>query len=296
MAPSRNIEEFRTLLRNSKRIVAVAGAGLSAASGLATFRGAGGLWRNYDAISLATPEAFEDDPSLVWQFYHMRREKVLQANPNPAHYALANLCIPNNLKHVAPNTQSFHLITQNVDGLSPRALQTILERSQMQDPDTIADAKHRVLEMHGRLLDTKCTQCGHREQNLDSPICAALGGTELVMERQEKEVAIPVEDLPRCSRCGGLARPGVVWFGETPWFLNEIDDIIEGADLGLIIGTSSTVYPAAGFASAIRERGGKVAVFNIENTKGDNRADFLFLGPCETVLPQVLFGDVPLEI
>ena len=102
-----DLESFQKHLRHSDRVLALCGAGLSVASGLPTFRGAGGLWRSYDAVSLATPEAFESDPVLVWQFYIYRRHMALQAQPNAAHYALAAL---------ARRKKGFLTLSQNVDG------------------------------------------------------------------------------------------------------------------------------------------------------------------------------------
>lgn len=107
-----DLESFQNHLRYSDRVLALCGAGLSAASGLPTFRGAGGLWRSYDAVSLATPEAFARDPGLVWQFYSYRRHMALQAQPNPAHYALAAL---------ARRKKGFLTLSQNVDGRQCRA-------------------------------------------------------------------------------------------------------------------------------------------------------------------------------
>lgn len=107
-----DVESFKRHLRYSDRILALCGAGLSAASGLPTFRGAGGLWRSYDATFLATPEAFSRNPGLVWQFYSYRRHMALQVEPNPAHYALAEL---------ARRKRGFLTLSQNVDGMySPR--------------------------------------------------------------------------------------------------------------------------------------------------------------------------------
>jgi len=107
MAPRTSVAEFRELVTSSDRILALCGAGLSAASGLPTFRGDGGLWRNHEPTSLATPEAFEDDPALVWLFYAWRKHMALKAKPNPGHYALAEL---------AKNKDNFLCLTQNVDG------------------------------------------------------------------------------------------------------------------------------------------------------------------------------------
>lgn len=102
------LQSFTEYLKGCQRIVALLGAGLSASSGLPTFRGAGGLWRSYDATSLATPEAFDENPGLVWQFYSYRRHMALQANPNRAHYALAELSRRN---------KDFITLSQNVDGI-----------------------------------------------------------------------------------------------------------------------------------------------------------------------------------
>lgn len=107
MAPRTSIEEFKQLLSSSNRVLALCGAGLSAASGLPTFRGAGGLWRNHESTSLATPTAFKKDPALVWLFYAWRRHMALKANPNRGHYALAEL---------AKKMDNFLCLTQNVDG------------------------------------------------------------------------------------------------------------------------------------------------------------------------------------
>ncbi|KAH9831346.1 DHS-like NAD/FAD-binding domain-containing protein [Rhodofomes roseus] len=280
MPPSSDYTAFRAILRQSEHIVAIAGAGLSAASGIPTFRGSGGLWRSHDAASLATPRAFTENPSRVWQFYHMRREKARKVEPNAAHTALAVLAVPEHLRTIAPDAK-FTLITQNVDGLSRAAL----SRTPGADERTAP-----IFEMHGRLFQTICTSCGDSRMNTNSPICPALAGTEAIVERHETEPDIPLDELPLCTRCSGLLRPGVVWFGETPHYLREIQEIVEKADLGLIVGTSSTVYPAAGYAADIREHGGKTAVFNLQDSEGDQDADFLFLGPCEETLPRALFA------
>jgi NAD-dependent deacetylase sirtuin 5 len=107
VVPQKELESFQEHLDKSTRILALLGAGLSASSGLPTFRGAGGMWRTHDATSLATPEAFERDPGLVWQFYSYRRHMALKAKPNPAHYALAEL---------ARKREQFITLSQNVDG------------------------------------------------------------------------------------------------------------------------------------------------------------------------------------
>ncbi|TCD71334.1 hypothetical protein EIP91_011105 [Steccherinum ochraceum] len=284
--PSTDMEAFQSLLRSSKRIIAVAGAGLSAASGIPTFRGAGGMWRKYDAMSLATPDAFDEDPVRVWQFYHYRREKARAAQPNAAHYTLAKFSIDSERHKIAPES-TFTLVTQNVDGLSRRALDETYASLGIPIPTT---GPPEMLEMHGRIFDVKCSSDNdeHTVYDPSSPICEALRGTEELVEAGSTEPVILEGALPHCATCGELARPGVVWFGEMPLHLDEIDDLVKSADLCIVVGTSSTVYPAASYASTVRKHGGKVAVFNLEHSTGDDKADFLFLGPCENTLPKAL--------
>jgi hypothetical protein len=109
-SPSSDVEEFGKVLKSSNRVLALCGAGLSAASGLDTFRGAGGMWRNHKATTLATPNAFRADPGLVWLFYSYRRHRALQAMPNAGHVALVKL---------AEKMPDFITLTQNVDGKYP---------------------------------------------------------------------------------------------------------------------------------------------------------------------------------
>jgi NAD+-dependent protein deacetylase sirtuin 5 len=228
------------------------------------------LWRKYDAMSLATYRAFKSNPSRVWQFYHYRREKsvsnplcsifflvlhlrgsltlylrALAASPNTAHIALAKFSIESIRKQSAAPDATFTLITQNVDGLSARALEEVQQppsESSSQQKSS-SDDEPQLLEMHGRVLDVLCTSksCGHSELIPRSPICAALGGTEQLVESGIIEPVIDVADLPRCTKCGALARPGVVWFGEEPQHLPTIDKLVARADLCLVVGTSSTV-------------------------------------------------------
>jgi len=138
-----DLASFHEHLKKSARVLALLGAGLSASSGLPTFRGAGGLWRTHDATSIATPEAFNADPSLVWQFYSYRRHAALQAQPNPAHYALAKL---------ARKMPGFQALSQNVDGLSPR----------------VDHPPGQLQLLHGSLFEVRCTDrrgCGYSEMN-----------------------------------------------------------------------------------------------------------------------------------
>lgn len=174
---------------------------------------------------------------------------------------LAALSVKETFRQICPSAESFTLITQNIDGLSLRALDQLTNTlSSKKILEGVTPAPQTIIEMHGRLLATLCTECEHREANHDSPICDALKGTEVVFENQEQELDIPLSDLPRCTQpnCGGLLRPGwdltwrtvlpvtkifadVVWFGETPYQLEEIDEIVQKADLAIVVGTSSTV-------------------------------------------------------
>lgn len=115
--PEAELRSFAQHLKKSKRIIALLGAGLSAASGLPTFRGAGGLWRHHGAVDLASEEAFIEHPDLVWQFYSYRRHMALLAEPNKAHYALAEL---------AKRCPEFITLTQNVDGMFEVYFQALL--------------------------------------------------------------------------------------------------------------------------------------------------------------------------
>lgn len=297
MPPSNDIQAFRNALQLSKRVILVAGAGLSSASGIPTFRGVGGYWRSFEATALATPEAFRANPSLVWQFYHYRREKVLSCKPNNAHHVISRLLRPEYRESIAPRSKSCTLITQNVDGLSVRAQQELDATHPAQNGHTSKLRQGEIMEMHGRVLDTLCTHCHERRSDTRSPICPALGGTEVrteaIMDDSGKRVpeeTIATEDLPHCEKqgCNGLLRPAVVWFGEQIPGLEEIDNVVDKADLCIVVGTSSVVYPAAGFADTVQGNGGTVAIFNIEASNGDQDADFLFLGPCEETLGSVL--------
>jgi NAD-dependent deacetylase sirtuin 5 len=153
--------------------------------------------------------------------------------------------VPKYLKIVAPAAKTFHLITQNVDGLSVAALRSLDE--QYSNTQTRSDRVRMdsVLPMHGSLFDVKCTECGHIVEDLSNPLCPSLSVADLQLndyvDAGSKEISISESDLPRCQLCGALARPGVVWFGEKPYKFDEINCLVYKADMCLVIGTSSTV-------------------------------------------------------
>lgn len=266
--PSSDLSEFRKVFSKAQHIAIITGAGVSAESGVPTFRGAGGYWRRWQAQDLATPAAFSRSPSLVWEFYHYRREVMLSKHPNPAHIAIAEC-----EARLAKQGRSVVVITQNIDELHRRA-----------------GSKH-VLEIHGSLFKTRCTMCGNVAVNLKSPICPALEGKGAPDPKAE-DARIPVEDLPRCeeSGCTGLLRPHVVWFGETldADILTAVEEELDKCDLCLVVGTSSIVYPAAMFAPQVAARGVPVAEFNMEDTPATMRFRFHFEGPCGSTLPAAL--------
>ena len=235
------MERIRDWIAAAKSVAALTGAGISAESGIPTFRGAGGLWREYRAEDLATPEAFARDPKLVWEWYDWRRGVIAAAEPNGGHRALAEL------ERRVPN---FNLITQNVDGLHDRA------------------GSRRILKVHGDIWTVRCTVCGR--------------------ERQDLRVKIP--DLPPRCACGGVERPGVVWFGEAlpgnVWARAEA--AAHDADLFLIVGTSAVVYPAAGLADLAKSGAARVVEINIAETPVTHRVDASLRGPAAEILPQLL--------
>ncbi|XP_030628346.1 NAD-dependent protein deacylase sirtuin-5, mitochondrial isoform X2 [Chanos chanos] len=266
--PSSNLAKFRKEFAKAKHVVIITGAGVSAESGVPTFRGAGGFWRKYQSQDLATPQAFSRDPSLVWEFYHYRRELMRSKMPNAAHLAIAEC-----EARLGQQGRSVAVITQNIDELHFRA------------------GSKNVLELHGSLFKTRCMTCGEVAVNNKSPICPALEGKG-APDPKAKSAAIPVEDLPRCERrgCNGLLRPHVVWFGETldSDVLTAAERELDKCDLCLVVGTSSVVYPAAMFAPQVAAAGVPVAEFNMECTPATDRFQFHFEGPCGVTLPRAL--------
>ena len=232
------VDDIRDRLRQARRITVLTGAGVSAASGVPTFRGAGGLWRNRQATQLATPEAFAQDPVLVWDWYAWRRQVIAGCAPNAAHTTIARWS----------QRPGFTLVTQNVDGLHERA------------------GTANVIRYHGSIWTL---------------LCAA--GTCPDWE----DLRVPLEPLPpKCPRCGALARPGVVWFGEPirPDALRDAQ-AATACDLFLSIGTSSVVYPAAGLIAAAKSRGAFTVEINPEATGA--AVDVAIAAPAEEILPDL---------
>jgi NAD-dependent deacetylase len=235
------VEQARAWLRSASSVVALTGAGISAESGIPTFRGAGGLWRQFRPEELATPEAFVRDPKLVWEWYSWRRSLIASAQPNAGHYALAEL---------ESRVPRFTLITQNVDGLDDRC------------------GVRNVLKLHGDIWMVRCVSCGGN------------GRDERLQFRE-----LP----PRCD-CGGLLRPGVVWFGEAlpadAWAAAE-RAAVEAAVM-LVVGTSAVVYPAAALVPLARSAGARVIEINPEVTPISGTVDSSLRGNAAEILPQLV--------
>jgi NAD-dependent deacetylase len=237
-------DELITRLAKARAVTVLTGAGVSAASGVPTFRGPAGLWRRYRPEELATPQAFGRDPRLVWEWYAWRRERIAACEPNAAHLTLADW---------SRRSPRFTLITQNVDGLHERA------------------GTEHVIRFHGSIWHLRCwRECGAPAWHDDR---------------------VPLPELPpSCPSCGALARPDVVWFGET------IDpDVLERCtralvcEVFLVIGTSSIVYPAAGLTHAASAHGAYTVEINPDVTEASDRVDLSLRGPAETILPLLDF-------
>lgn len=219
------------------RVVVLTGAGISAESGIPTFRGAGGLWEGHRVEDVATPEGFARDPGLVQRFYDARRRAVASAVPNAAHRALARLgrALGDDLL----------VVTQNIDDLHERA------------------GSRGVVHMHGELGRARCTACSARP-------------------RWDGDLA----DGPACPVCGErMLRPDVVWFGELPYELDRIEEAVVGCDVFASIGTSGSVYPAAGYVALAAAFLARTVELNLEASDALVPFDEVRTGPATAVVP-----------
>ncbi|AGB04726.1 NAD-dependent protein deacetylase, SIR2 family [Aciduliprofundum sp. MAR08-339] len=229
------------ILLDAKKIVALTGAGISAESGIPTFRGSGGLWEGYPVEKVATVEGFERDPELVWRFYDEMRINIARAEPNEAHMVLAKM----------ENHYDLWVITQNIDGLHTRA------------------GSRNVIELHGNIWRTKCTECGRVDYNYDVPL---------------REIP------PKCGKCGGLLRPDVVWFGEPVYDADKAYKLSEECDVMFVIGTSAQVYPAAYLPRVAWSHGAKIVEINLEKTPVSRYADFVIRKPATVAMREIYQG------
>lgn len=256
-----DLARARALVEAAETIVVLTGAGVSAESGVPTFRGAGGMWKSHRPEELATPEAFARDPRTVWEWYAWRRSLVAECEPNPAHLALARLALSR------PGRTT--IVTQNVDGLHHRAARS--EARTARDAPVSPEPAY-PLEVHGALHRDRCSGCGARSE-AEPPLDPS-----------------SFETLPRCSRCDALLRPDVVWFGEMldPDVIGASFDAARRADLCLVVGTSALVHPAASVPDVTLEAGGDVVEINLEPTPVSSRATESILGEAGTLVPRIL--------
>lgn len=235
------LNNAREWLAQANSVAVLTGAGISAESGVPTFRGQGGLWKDYKPEELATPEAFARDPRLAWEWYDWRRQAIAKAQPNAAHRALVE---------IEKRKPRFTLITQNVDGLHDLA------------------GSGKILKLHGDIWRMTCTQCGANFPNR----------------------RVPLPKIPPHCACGGMARPGVVWFGEPlpEGMMKEAEHAVAAAEVFLAIGTSAVAYPAAGLIPFAKQAGAKTIEVNLEETAYSETVDCALHGLAGELLPQLL--------
>ncbi len=227
--------------------VVLTGAGISAESGVPTFRGDEGVWRDYSPQELATPKAFRQDPELVWNWYAWRRRLIADCQPNAAHRTLVE---------IERAIGDFTLITQNVDGLHQAA------------------GSQRVLELHGNIWRLRCSRSTNS------------GKTRCHYAREDRRVPLP-ELPPRCPSCDALLRPDVVWFGEPlpQDILHSAWAAAERCTTMLVVGTSAVVEPAASLPRVALSNGARLVEINPRETPLSQRADAVLRKPAGAALP-----------
>ncbi|MEX1165570.1 MAG: NAD-dependent deacylase [Hydrogenophaga sp.] len=241
-------EEVRAWVQASRHVVVLTGAGVSAESGVPTFRDAQtGLWARFDPQALATEAAYRADPPMVWRWYQHRRALVVEALPNAGHFALAEFA--------QANPGRLTVVTQNVDSLHQRAGQ----------PETLA--------LHGNLMEDRwlsppgacclVQSLAPDAQRNQPPSCASCGNL------RRPAVVWFGENLPAQALAGAEAA-------------------VATCDLMLVVGTSGQVYPAAGLAFAAQQRGARVVIINPETTELDRIADACLQEPSAVCLPYLL--------
>ncbi len=255
-------------MRYIRNIVILTGAGISAESGLQTFRAADGLWEGHRIEDVATPEAFARNPALVQEFYDARRARLGEVEPNAAHVALARLDgeWPGDLL----------IVTQNVDDLHDRA------------------GAKRLLHMHGELTSGWCLACDQRFpwSGPMSPYAVGpepVGGPLLaVAEKEQPFDKLRTNGFNLCPLCetAEMVRPDIVWFGEMPYEMDRIDAALMNADLFVSIGTSGAVYPAAGFVQTATYRGAATLEINLDPSQGSIFFDERRYGPAGVEVPK----------
>jgi NAD-dependent deacetylase len=246
-------DRILSLVAAASRVAVITGAGMSAESGIPTFRGShNGLWSRFDPEDLATPQAFCRDPALVWGWYRWRTGLVEQAAPNAGHRALATL---------EGRKPGLVIVTQNVDDLHERGGST------------------EVIHLHGSLFAPRCLDCAH--PFLHEPVAQDL----------QQAPSLRLEP-PVCGRCGGRIRPGVVWFGEALAAdrLERAAEAMHRCDLLLVIGTSGIVHPAAGLPVLAKRKAAPIIEINPAPTALTGLADVSWRTTAAEGLAQIVAG------
>ena len=261
--------ELISRLKSAESVGILSGAGLSAESGIPTFRGKDGLWNRFNPTELATSEAFSQDPKLVWKWYLWRMHLIANARPNPAHYAIARM------EELLPE---FLHITQNVDGLHREA------------------GGKKFVELHGHIFDGKCRFCGKLYPAEEFSRIYPFASKEFLRTISEDELKeeifrmVDEGELPLCPNCGEIVGPGVVWFGESlpEDALNRAFAFAEGCDVFIVVGTSGVVQPAASIPLIAKKSGALLVEVNPQETPLSPYCDFVFRESASSALPKLL--------
>lgn len=241
MDNEQKIRQLVDILNRTSRVAVLTGAGISAESGIPTFRGEQGLWKNFRAEQLATPQAFAENPDLVWEWYDWRRGIIGSKDINDGHRVLSKW------ESIFPE---YTVITQNIDGFHAKAGST------------------NIVELHGNIWKMRCTEEGAVKENHEIPL-----------------KALP----PRCSNCGALLRPHVVWFGEPleQAVIQRAFALSSSCEVIFVVGTSAVVQPAASLPIAAADAGAKIVEINPDPTPLTVYADFAFKGNSGEILPLI---------
>lgn len=234
-----SIEQAIQEFRQANTVAVVTGAGISQESGIPTFRGSGGLWKNFRAEELATPGAFRNNPQLVWEWYDWRRGICAKAAPNPAHLVLVEM-----EKHF----REFLLITQNVDNLHLQA------------------GNKKVIEIHGNIFKARCTVCNEIFDLTEVPL---------------PEIPVP------CKSCSELARPHIVWFGESydSSLLDQALKFLAACDVVVVIGTAGAVTVPLYLVEQAKSAGARIIEFNLNESEFTRVTDCFISGKAGETLP-----------
>ena len=221
--------------------VFLTGAGISQESGIPTFRGPEGLWKKYDPMKLASISGFYENPKLVWEFYKDRQELICNCNPNLGHISISDF----------GKIKNSSVLTQNIDGLHKKA------------------GSKNIVELHGNILRTECTECEFQVQT-------------------EQQIGQPLP--PVCKICKNILRPSIILFGEplNPDIWEEAERLSNGCDVMFIVGTSLNVGPVNQLPLYAKRNGAILIEVNPEFTIFNKIMNYSIQGSATEILPQLL--------